>query len=240
MSSLLDFGPIYSPTGSIHQLEYATKCADNGNTIIAIKSKKGLVIAIEKPKVSKLVLNKENKRLIHLSNKVYTTFSGLISDGHFVSYGIKQQIVDFVNLHEEISPKMVKNFLSNFTSLFTRYYNCRPIGCSFVTGMAFQKDYHLMVTDCTSKTSFYKAWAVGKGAVRAKTELEKNDFSEMDVAMLADNAVRILYRCHDPIKDKEFDVELCYMDESTGNKMVEVNQNDLDLLVEKYKDLNVD
>ncbi|KCZ77699.1 hypothetical protein H311_01285 [Anncaliia algerae PRA109] len=240
MSSLLDFGPIYNQTGSISQIEYATKCADNGSTIIAIKSNKGLVIAIEKPKESCLIKNKENKRLVHLSNKIYSCFSGLLTDGQFISAGIKRQIINFVKLNEEISAKAVKGFISEYVSIFTRYFNTRPVGCNFITGMMNDGNYHILLTDCTSKTHFYKACAIGKGSVRARTELEKNNYDDMEVIDLAENAVRIMYRCHDPIKDKEFDIELCYMNESTGYKMVEANETELNVLIEKYKHLSVD
>lgn len=238
--TLLDFGPIYSQTGNIAQLDFANKCAESGSTIIAIKSNRGIVIAIEKPKLSCLIKNKENKRLVHLSNKIYTAYTGLLTDGNFISLELKKTIISTAKYFNEITPKNLKNYFTDLVSLFSRTYSFRPVGCKFLSAMSYENNFYLILTECDSKSTFYKAYAIGKGSLRANTELELYDFSEMEIDELADHAVRIMYGCYDPIKDKEFDIELYYMTVGTDYKMVEVKESDLEILVEKYKDLNVD
>lgn len=241
MSNTLDFGPVYTSAGNIIQLDYATKCAEAGSTIIAMKSTHGLVVAVEKPRESKLVSGVANKRVKKLAPGVYMACTGLMSDAITIFNYVKADVDDFCeDLDEKVSPSYLKALLSKNVSLFTRYYSFRPIGCHIVGALHHHGEYKLLVTDCTSKTSFVRAYAVGKGAMRAKTELEKIDFGALGVMEMAEHAVRIMYKSYDPLKDKEFDIELCYLSDATNFLIEEIAESDLGHLVEKYKDYTVD
>lgn len=242
MSNLLDDGPIYTSTGSLIQIEYAEKCANAGNTVIAIKSNYGIVVAIEKPRISTLINNEKNKKMYKICDGIYMTYSsGIPSDAIYIKDRIKSDVLDQINqIEDKISHNMLKRTISANLNIFTRYMGCRPIGCNFITAMKCRNDYKILLTTCNSQSIFYKACSTGKGSSRAKTELEKLEFDDMSLAEMADNAVRILYRSYDPLKDKEFDIELCYMADDTFNEMKEVDRKILYELVEKYKNLSVD
>lgn len=242
MSNILDFGPIYTSSGNIVQIDYATKSAESGSTVICLKSKKGLVVAVEKPKESKLISNSLNSRIKKIVNGVYMVFTGLLSDGITLLTEVRYDILEFMeSMKEKVSPEYLKATVSKNVSIFTRYFGYRPIGCHLFSFMHFDGEYKILFTDCSSKTSFFKAHAIGKGSVRARTELEKiNDLDDMDVMTMSEHAVEIMYKSYDPLKDKEFDIELCYMDDTTNFLIREFSPEFLNTLVDKYKDYTID
>ncbi|POW04829.1 hypothetical protein PSHT_11074, partial [Puccinia striiformis] len=53
----------YSPDGRIFQVEYANKAVENSGTVIRLKCKDGVILAVEKLVQSKLLVPESNKRL---------------------------------------------------------------------------------------------------------------------------------------------------------------------------------
>ena len=72
------------------------------------------------------------------------------------------------------------------------------------TSVCKDAKYSLLHTDCTRRTLPYKASCIGKGARRIKTELENLDIDNMTT----EEMIGILYIAHDPLKDKELDIEV--------------------------------
>jgi 20S proteasome subunit alpha 7 len=54
---------IFSPDGRNFQVEYAVKAVENGGTSIGIRTKEGVVLAVEKIITSKLLKTGANKRI---------------------------------------------------------------------------------------------------------------------------------------------------------------------------------
>ncbi|TBU05011.1 putative subunit of proteasome, partial [Hamiltosporidium tvaerminnensis] len=232
MSNILDFGPIYTSTGTILQINYAQKCADNGSTCIAIKTKQGIVLAVEKPITSPLYTNKENSRIKKFTDTCYTTYSGLLTDGFCIYNLVKKECYSYIeDVEKDISPAMVKKLLSSYLSFFTVYMGCRPSGCNFITVIVYNNEPFILGSQSSSLTSYYKAHAIGKGSARCKTELEKLDFQNMSVSQMIEHAVRIMYKSYDPLKDKEFDIEIIYAEEKDKYTFKEVDGNTLSEIV---------
>lgn len=235
---LIDFGPFYTNTGSLLQLEYSKKSVNAGSTCIGFKYQDGIIFAVENPIESPLYKN--SKRIKELSPNIFVAATGLMSDSLFITETIKE------NIHNEslkldmtlISPTY-KRMISELVSIFTRNYNLRPVGCSILSA-CYDGDFHLFTTDPTSLTEECIGAAIGKGTQRAKTEIEKLDVGNLDLKQAMEHCVRILYKSYDPLKDKDFVVEMCYMDSKSAGKMVRIDDNLVKDIVEMYKDLSVD
>jgi 20S proteasome subunit alpha 7 len=52
----------------------------------------------------------------------------------------------------------------------------------------------------------------------AKTELEKIDFKKITCREAIKEVARIIYKFHDDIKEKDFEVELSWVSEESGRK----------------------
>eukprot|EP01090_Pellita_catalonica_P023361 TRINITY_DN9572_c0_g1_i1.p1 TRINITY_DN9572_c0_g1~~TRINITY_DN9572_c0_g1_i1.p1 ORF type:complete len:102 (+),score=28.40 TRINITY_DN9572_c0_g1_i1:101-406(+) len=63
----------------------------------------------------------------------------------------------------------------------------------------------------------YYACAVGKGSRAAKTELEKLDLANMTANDAVLEAARIIYKVHDDVKDKYFELEMSWISPKSKN-----------------------
>ncbi|EJW05006.1 hypothetical protein EDEG_00886 [Edhazardia aedis USNM 41457] len=168
-------------------------------------------------------------------------YTGIETDGKVIYEITKDAMFQQSKLiDDEVSHGIYKKFLSKRVNDFTIYMGCRPVGCDFISALSYAKKFYLLGTDSTSETVYYKAIAYGKGAQRARTELEKLDLELLDLQSAVDNAVRIIYKSYDPLKDKEFRIQMSFIDVATDFKARKVEQDVIDSFVEKYKDLSVD
>jgi 20S proteasome subunit alpha 7 len=71
----------------------------------------------------------------------------------------------------------------------------------------------------------YFACAAGKGKQGAKTELEKIKFDTITCREAVDKISEIIYKLHDDVKDKEFELELSWVCNESNRKHVMVPAN---------------
>lgn len=239
--AILDVDSIYTNTGSILQVEYAQKAANNGNTCICLKNKNGLVIVAEKPIESNLYLSENNNRIYKVTDFIYQIASGIETDLVYVNSNLKDNLIEEKNRNNmEISFENLRNQMVNLVQMFTRYSGVRPLGINILTCMKYKDEYKILQTDVSGKSLFYKYAVMGKGARIAKTELEKLNLDEMNINDLVENGIRILYKSYDPLKDKPFDIEVGVMCEDTKGEFVRLKNEQFSMFVEKYKDFSVD
>lgn len=239
--TLLDFGPIYTTTGTITQISYAQKSADAGNTVLALKNKHCAIVLVEKPKISALYNSASDVRIKRASENVYMTYSGMENDAFFIYKSLKSSCIQYKNsFAAEAGLETVKRIVSNQVHDFTKYYGCRVIGANFITVIRDNDMLGILMTDCSGLSKFYKATCIGKGTRVVKTELEKLDFEDMDVDQMIDNGVRILYRAFDPLKDKDFDIEGILLMNDGSRTIKRLTTDDLTEYVRKYQHVSVD
>lgn len=239
--SNLDFFTIYTTTGQIDQLSYAQKAADSGDTCIGMKSRHGIVLLAEKPKVSPLYILESDERVKKLSSSVAMTYTGVVSDGFYISTSIKDSILRHKeSFSEDVSPGFMKMYLNDIFHYFTRNVHLRILGISTLTSVYKDSEFSLLYTDCTGRTVSYKATCIGKGSRRIKTELEKLDIDNMNIEEMVDACVRVLYMAYDPSKDKEFDIEIGVISHDTAGTITKLNSEETQVFVDKYSHITVD
>ena len=74
----------FSPDGRIFQVEYASKAVDNSSTAIGIRCKDGVAMAVEKPKLSKMLVEGSNRRVMTVDRHSGMCVSGLMADARQV------------------------------------------------------------------------------------------------------------------------------------------------------------
>jgi 20S proteasome subunit alpha 7 len=70
----------YSPDGKIFQVEYATKAVENSGTAVGIKCKDGILLAVEKLLMSKLLVPGTQRRLHTVAANSGMAIAGLSAD----------------------------------------------------------------------------------------------------------------------------------------------------------------
>lgn len=239
--SSLDFCTIYTTTGQIDQLSYAQKAADSGSTCIGMKSRYGVVLLAEKPRVSPLYVMESDERISKAGDSVAVVSTGLVPDVVYVSMAVKDHVFHHKEtFDEDPTPGFMKIYMNDIFHYFTRNISLRVLGASALTSVCSSGGFSLLHTECSGRTVSCKAACVGKGARRIKTELEKLSIDEMTPEEMSDVGVKMLYMAHDPSKDKDFDVEVGFVSAETGGKLRRLGSNEIQALVDKYKHITVD
>ncbi|KAG0871775.1 hypothetical protein G6F16_005655 [Rhizopus arrhizus] len=174
----------YSPDGRVFQVEYANKAVDNSGTAIGLRVKDGVVLAVEKLIQSKLLVQGANRRI---------------------------QSAD-LHIGIPIPGKTIADRLGQYVSAYTLYSSVRPFGTSTIVATMTEKEQpSLYMIEPSGVYWGYRGCAVGKGKSVAKTEIEKLDLENMTVREAVNEITRIIYTCHDDVKDKEFELELSWI-----------------------------
>ena len=78
----------YSPDGRVFQVEYAAKAVEGSSTAVGIRCKDGVAMAVEKPKLSKMMVEGSNRRIFSMDKHSGLCVSGMIADARqIVNHG---------------------------------------------------------------------------------------------------------------------------------------------------------
>lgn len=239
--AILDVSQIYTNTGDILQINYAQKAADNGNTCICMKNKKGVVMIVEKPIDSNLYIPEKDNKIKKVTDSIYQVASGIETDLWYVNKNLKQSLINEKNEYEtEISFENYRSQLVDILHIFTRYNSVRPLGINILSIIKYKNEYKICRSNSSGQANFYRSAVIGKGSRIVKTELEKLNLEELNTQDMVKNAIRILYKSYDPLKDKPFDIEVGIMADETNGEFVRLKHEIYAEYIEQYKDYSVD
>jgi len=220
----------YSPDGRIFQVEYAGKAVENSGTVIGLKVKDGVVLAVEKLVHSKLLVPESNRRIQTIDRHIGMATAGLLADGRHLANRARDEASNYRDLYR--SPPTLQALADRvglYVQAYTLYSSVRPFGISALLGAVDKTGPVLYVVEPSGVFYGYHGAAVGKGRQLAKTELEKLDLPNMTTRQAVFEAARIIYLVHDDAKDKDFELELSWIGAETDYKHAPVPK---DLLAE--------
>ncbi|XP_017489581.1 PREDICTED: proteasome subunit alpha type-3-like [Rhagoletis zephyria] len=208
----------FSPDGRVFQVEYAQKAVENSGTVVALKGKDGVVLAVEKIVTSKLYEPGTNKRIFPIDRHVSAAVAGLLADSRSIVEKARDEASDYRSQYGMPIPiNYLKNRVAMYMHAYTLYSALRPFGCSVILASYDELDGpQLYCLDPSGVSWGYKGCAIGKNKQGAKTELEKLKFSEVSARDLIKEAARIIYSVHDEVKDKAFELELSWIGKDTN------------------------
>ncbi|KAI6130534.1 20S proteasome subunit [Pisolithus croceorrhizus] len=206
----------YSPDGRIFQVEYATKAVENSGTAIGLRVKDGIVLAVERLIHSKLLVPGANRRIQAVDRHIGMATAGLLADGRNVANRARDESSQIRTLWRE-PPTAVADRLALYAQAYTLYSSVRPFGISTIFGGVDKTGPSLFVVEPSGVCLGYHGAAVGKGRQLAKTELEKLKLSELSMREAVIEAARIIYLVHDDNKEKEFELEMSWVGDETGD-----------------------
>ncbi|KAI6106101.1 20S proteasome subunit [Pisolithus croceorrhizus] len=216
----------YSPDGRIFQVEYATKAVENSGTAIGLRVKDGIVLAVERLIHSKLLVPGANRRIQAVDRHIGMATAGLLADGRNVANRARDESSQIRTLWRE-PPTAVADRLALYAQAYTLYSSVRPFGISTIFGGVDKTGPSLFVVEPSGVCLGYHGAAVGKGRQLAKTELEKLKLSELSMREAVIEAARMfgfrlrrvlkIYLVHDDNKEKEFELEMSWVGDETGD-----------------------
>jgi len=176
----------FSPSGKLVQIEYALQAVSEGATSLGIKAKNGVVIATEK-KVPPLTDETSFHKISPVTNTIGMVYSGMPPDFRvLIRKARKIAQTYFRTYHDPIPILQLVREVASVMQEFTQSGGVRPFGVSLlIAGHDIDKGYQLYQVDPSGSYFGWKASAIGKSMVNAKTFLEKryNDDIEIEDAI---------------------------------------------------------
>ena len=183
---------VFSPDGRLYQVEYAIETVRRGTIAVGIKSKDGIVIAVEE-KPRKLQISDVAQKIFQVDDHVGLAAAGYIPDARsqvdnarFFSQSNKL-IYD-----EPVEVETIAKHLADQAQQFTQYAGVRPFGVSLIIGGVVNNSPELYLTDPSGTYISYEAIAIGSDSDKVTEFLEKtytNNLSLDDAGALAVAAI---------------------------------------------------
>eukprot|EP00899_Mesostigma_viride_P001855 jgi/Mesvir1/11670/Mv00064-RA.1 len=219
----------FSPDGRVFQTEYAQKAVDNSGTAVGIRCKDGVVMAVEKLIVSKMLVPGSCRRIFAVDLHAGMAIGGLVPDGRQIVNRARSECANYKSFYgEPIGGKVLCDRMASYAHLFTLYWSYRPTGAAVLLGVYDRDGPQLYMIDPSGVAHRYFGAALGKGRQAAKTEIERLNLSEMTCREAVKALAKIIHSVHDEAKDKAFELEMSWVCDESGRKHQKVPQHLID------------
>ena len=185
---------VFSPDGRLYQVEYAIETVKRGALAIGIKSKDGVIIAVEE-KPRRLQISTTPQKIFQVDYHVGAAAAGYIPDARaqvdnarFFSQSNK------LVYDEPVEVETVAKHLADQCQQYTQYAGARPLGVSLIIGGVDSSGSSLYLTDPSGAYIMYNAVAIGANSDTATEFLEKNyspDLTLDDAKILATAVINV-------------------------------------------------
>jgi len=217
----------FSPDGRVFQVEYANKAVEKSGTAIGIRCCDGVVLGVEKPIVSKMLVESTNRRILTVDEHGGIVAAGLTADGKQLVNRARSEARSYRQFYNmPIPANVLSDRLANFVHMYTIYWYLRPFGVSVLLAQYDPRPSttgpQLYMIEPSGLCYRYFACAIGKHRMGAKTELEKLKFDTVTCREAVNEIAKMIYKLHDDVKDKEFELELSWICDESQRKHVPV------------------
>ncbi|KAH7482196.1 Proteasome subunit alpha type-2 [Phytophthora ramorum] len=177
----------FNPSGKLLQIEYALNAVNTGGkTSLGIRCKNGVVIATEKKLPTILVDEDSHKKIAILSEPAGIVYSGLGPDYRVLVRKARKKAQSYFQKYKEHAPAAILvREIAAVMQEFTQSGGVRPFGVSILYAGYDDDGPQLYQIDPSGAYFGWKATAIGKDSVSAKTFLERryNDDLEIEDAI---------------------------------------------------------
>uniref|UniRef100_A0A7R9VIP1 Proteasome subunit alpha type n=1 Tax=Chlamydomonas euryale TaxID=1486919 RepID=A0A7R9VIP1_9CHLO len=164
----------FSPSGKLAQIEYALNAVAAGVTSLGISATDGVVIATEKKLPSVLVDEDTVQKINMVSPNIGVVYSGMGPDFRVLVRRARKTAQAYYTLYKENIPvaQLVRETAAVMQE-FTQSGGVRPFGVSLMMAGYDDNGPQLYQIDPSGTYFAWRASAIGKNMINAKTFLEK-------------------------------------------------------------------
>jgi len=175
----------FSPSGKLVQIQHALTAVSSGGTSLAVKAKNGVVLATEK-KLAPLMDDTSIMKISHITSNIGLVYSGMGPDSRVLVRKGRKAAQKYYRYYKDPIPisQLVRE-LASIMQDFTQSGGVRPFGVSLLLAGYDDLGPQLYQVDPSGSYWAWKAAAIGKNMVNAKTFLEKryNEDIELEDAI---------------------------------------------------------
>jgi len=210
----------FSPDGRVFQVEYASKAVDNSGTAIGAVCKDGILLAVEKAVLSKMLVHGSGRRVYAIDKHVSVVIAGFVTDGRQLVAHARSEAANYRHVYSEaIPPHILAERIGLFVHAYTLYWTFRPFGASLLVAgydHANGGEPELYCIEPSGTCYKYLGMAIGKGKQSAKTEIEKLRMKDTTCEEALFSIVKILRQIQEDSKDREVEIEMAWICPSSG------------------------
>lgn len=195
---------MFSPEGTILQVEYAQKTVRLGSSSIGMICADGVFLLADKRMKDKLVIQKSTNKVYEIDSHIIACAAGIVSDARvLIERGqlIAQQ--HRITYDSPIEPELIIKEVSNIKQQFTQYGGARPFGVSLMVAGIRAKKPELYTSDITGNYFSYHANAIGENEEKIREKLRENYKPELNIK----KGVKLALDIFKEIQGKNFDLE---------------------------------
>ncbi|KAH8324470.1 hypothetical protein KR074_008093 [Drosophila pseudoananassae] len=209
----------FSPDGRVFQIEYAGKAVAKSGTVIGLRGKDCVILAVEKIISSSLYEEDSGGRIFTIEKNIGMAIAGLLADGNYLADIARQEAANFRQQFNHTIPLLkLCERVSSYMHAYTLYSAVRPFGLSIILSSWDEKNGpELYKIEPSGSFVGYFCCASGKAKQQAKTEMDKLK-PNMGVQELIKIAGEIIYKVHDELKDKEFRFDMGLVGKETNGQ----------------------
>jgi len=221
---------MFSPEGTILQVEYAEKTVRLGGASIGIVCSDGIFILADRRIKDKLVVQQSANKIYEIDSHIIASAAGIVSDARVLierAQVVAQQ--HKITYDSPIEPELIIKEISNIKQQFTQFGGARPFGVSIMMAGIKDKKPELYTSDVTGNYFSYYANAIGENDEKIKEKLREKCRPEFNIK----KSVKIALEIFKEIQGKNFDFdrfELVYIQNEEG-QLKRVIKDEFDELI---------
>jgi proteasome alpha subunit len=225
---------LFSPDGRLYQVEYAIETVRRGTLAVGIKSKDGVVLAVEE-KARKLQVSDVTQKIFQIDDHIVVGAAGYIPDAraqvdHARFFAQSNRLI----YDEPVDVEGVAKNLADMVQQFTQYAGVRPFGVALILAGVDKNGASLYQTDPSGTYIGYDAVAIGDGSDQVNEFLEKKYHVEISMDDASSLALESIYLISEE-KTGIRHIKMAQIDKKT-KRMKRVEHNDLENYVSKSKE----
>jgi proteasome alpha subunit len=184
---------VFSPDGRLYQVEYAIETVRRGTLAIGIKTKGGVILAVEE-KARKLQISNVTQKIFQVDDHIGVAAAGYIPDArtqidHARFFAQSNRLI----YDEPVDVEGVAKNIADMAQQFTQYAGVRPFGVALILAGVDANGASLYLTDPSGTYIGYDAVAIGAGSDQVTEFLEKNYKNELSMDEGAALAMESIY-----------------------------------------------
>jgi 20S proteasome subunit alpha 2 len=172
----------FNPSGKLLQIEYALKAVNRGRTSVGIRATNGVVLATEKVLPTPLIEADSVEKVCRVTDGIAMVYSGMGQDYRVLLRRARKEALRYEHMyHEEIPVLQLVRSVAAVMQQFTQQGGVRPFGVSVLVAGLDHTGPQLYQVDPSGSYFGWKATAMGKNYIDAKTFLEKRYSDELEL-----------------------------------------------------------
>jgi proteasome alpha subunit len=185
---------IFSPDGRLYQVEYALETVRRGSLAVGIRTKDGIVLAVEE-KGRKLQSSDSAIKMFQIDDHVGAVGAGYIPDARIQVDSARVMAQSNRLIYDEpVDIEAIAKRIADMNQQYTQYAGVRPFGVSLIIAGVDEGDGPVVfLADPTGTYSGFHAIGIGQGSDQVNDYLEKNYAPDLSLDAAVTLAIECIY-----------------------------------------------